>query len=106
MRVISDYFLRGAIDFLPDTELRRTAPAVIRTVLATLIFGEFDERGVPAVGSQARGLVDWQAKIVADFGAGEPLTLVFVKSRGPLSGRILLSQHRTHESGRQRKNHH
>ena len=72
-------------------------------MLATLIFGEFDKCSIPAIGPQPRSGVDWQAQIISNLGASQPLSLIHVKSRRPLSGGIFLSARRANENSRHQK---
>ena len=52
---------------------------------AALMLGQGEPGGVPGVGAQARGVVDGEAKVVAEFGAGAALGRVFVAHGHPLA---------------------
>jgi hypothetical protein len=59
-----------------------------------LVLGQSLNRRVPAIGPKAGGVVEGKAEIVAEFGAGYALGLVFVKARGPFAGKVDLSERR------------
>src|SRR6266849_9369716 len=48
--------------------------------------------GVPAVGSEASGIVEWHPGVVSQLPAGPALLLVLVLPDGPLPGKIDLSK--------------
>src|ERR1700723_931612 len=90
MRVIGDDLLGGLIYFLPDTQVRGAAPAVIRPVCPALILWQLDKSRVPAVATHSCGLVDRYPQIIADFRPWYALFPILVKSRRPGSRWILL----------------
>src|SRR3954453_1550117 len=94
MSMVRDDLLRGGVDVLPDAQIGGTAPGVIGRMGAALILRQLQQRSVPSVGSQSRGGVDGNAKIIADLGTGYALQLIFVESRSPFSGRIALGENR------------
>src|SRR5439155_10622344 len=53
-----------------------------------LMFGQRQERRVPGIAVQTRGLVDRQAEVVADVGTRNPLELIFVKERRPFARQV------------------
>ena len=57
-----------------------------------LPLGQPVQRGVPAVGSQPRRIVQGNAGVVAELSAGPPLLRIFVVPRGPLAGEINLRE--------------
>src|SRR5579863_1368599 len=57
-----------------------------------LVLGHGLNRRVPAVGPQAGGVVEGKAEIIAEFGAGYALGLIFVIARGPFAGKVDLSE--------------
>ena len=79
------------IDVSGDPHVGEPAHAVVGCVLAALIFADSgDAIGVVAVGSQAGGIVDRQAEVVAELGTGKPLGPILVIDGRPLSGEINL----------------
>ena len=66
-----------------------------------LMLGKRQERGVPAVCSHPQGIVDWEASVITDVGAGNPFDLIFVEDRRPHAGQIDLRcrrrRHADHE---------
>jgi len=60
-----------------------------------LVLAQRQDRGVPAVGLEAPGVVDRQPGIVAEFGTWDAVRLVFVIERGPLASEIALSVRRS-----------
>src|SRR5580698_7977001 len=67
-----------------------------------LVLGHSLNRRVPAIGPQAGGVVEGKTEIVAEFGAGYALGLVFVIARGPFAGKVDLSEGR--KAGQEQKN--
>jgi hypothetical protein len=74
---------RRLVDFVRDAEIADAAEAVDRRVRFALVLRQRQQRGVPAVGAQARRVVDRQAGIVAHVRAGDALDLVLVEDRRP-----------------------
>ena len=96
-----DDLARDRIDFLRDAQLRGPTPDVVGRVRAALPFRQRLDRGVPRFGAQPRGVADRNAQIVAKFGTGHALGLVFPETRRPLTGEVHLrgrwcSEHRAH----------
>ena len=94
VRVIGDQLLRVAVHFLPDAQVRRTAPGVIGRMRAALILGQREQGRIPAIAPQARGVVDGQPEIIADIGPRDALQKIFVKLGRPLARRIHLRESR------------
>src|SRR5262252_11173090 len=57
-----------------------------------LVLAQREDRGVPAVGFQARGVVDRQAEVVAELGSWNPVLLILVVAGGPLAGQVDLRE--------------
>jgi hypothetical protein len=92
--VPGDDLLRGGVDFLPDAEVGRAARAVVGRVRLALMFRQRQQGGVPGISAHAGFGGDGQAQVVADFGAGDALRLVFVEARGPLASEVKLGEGR------------
>ena len=60
-----------------------------------LMLAERQNRGVPAVGLQAAGVVERKAGVVAELGTGNAVRLILVIERGPLAGHVPLGKGRT-----------
>ncbi len=101
--VIRDQLLRGRVDFLPDAQRRRSAPAVVGAVRAALIFGNLDNRGAPALGAEKPGGVDRHAEVVAHVGARQAVALVFEQGERPIPGGIDLRESRAAQHRHRRK---
>ena len=72
-----------------------------RDVHAALVFLQSEARRVPALGEQARGIVDGKASKVAQIGAGNALVKVLVMQRTPLAGQNVLAPNGTERGGEQ-----
>ena len=72
--------LRGGIFFGPDAH-RKTGAAeqIVGAVRNALAFGNGLRGRFPTVGLQARGVVDGQSKIIAEFRAGETLEQKYMR---------------------------
>jgi len=57
-----------------------------------LVLAQREDRGVPAVGFQARSVVDRQAEVVAEFGSWNAVLLILVVAGGPLAGQVDLRE--------------
>ncbi len=88
--VIGNDLLGRRVHLLPDAEVGGPPPAVVRSMCAALVFGQFDQCGIPAVAPQPRCIIDRQAEVVADLRSGDALEAVFVEARRPLSRRVHL----------------
>ncbi len=88
VRAKGDHLLGSRIGILPYTQQGGTAPRIIGRMRTALILGKLEESGRPGVGPQARGVVDRNPKIVADFRAGDALRFVFVKAVIPFAAGI------------------
>src|SRR5437667_4760160 len=77
--------LRIGIALVPDAELHRTAEDVAGVIDLALVLGDRAARDVPAVGVEARGLVDRQAGVVAPVAAGHAIHLILVVAPVPFA---------------------
>ena len=78
MRVDGDELLRRRVALFPDAQAGE-ARHVVGRVHAALVLGQRDERGVPGVGAGADGVVDRQARVVAELGARQTVGPVLVQ---------------------------
>ena len=60
-----------------------------------LMLAQRQNRGVPAVGLQAAGVVERQPGVVAELGTRNAVRLVFVIERGPLASEVPLGEGRS-----------
>ena len=83
---VRDQRLRHRIVDLVDPHVRAgTAHEVLRRVRFRHLLGQREDGRVPARGFLADGLVDRQARVVAELGAGSAMRLIFVHAGGPLT---------------------
>ena len=87
--------LRRVVDVERDAQVADAAEPVGGRMRLALVLGQRQQRRVPAVGAQPRGVVDRQAGVVADLGARHALDLVFVKDRRPHATQIDLRRGRS-----------
>src|SRR6266850_4711656 len=97
--MICNELLRVLIHFLPDAQIRRPPRRVVCRMRLALMFGQREQRRIPAVGSQTSRIIDGKAEIVADFRTRNALRLVLVKSWSPFSGWINLCKRWNNSQG-------
>ena len=77
-------FLRIGIALVPYAKLQRPTEDMRDVVDLALMLGHRAARDVPAVGEEARGLVDRKARVVAETAARHTVHLIFLVPARPL----------------------
>ena len=85
-----DHVLRDRVDGTADAQGRRTARPVIGRVRLALPLRHRPFRRIPRVGAQACGVVDRQARVIADLGASSSFGQILVESLAPMAREIAL----------------
>ena len=88
VRVVRHELLRRAVELAPDAQVGGAARRVVGGVRLALVFGQREDRRVPAVPVQAARFVDREAEIVADVRPWNALRLILVEPRRPLARQI------------------
>ena len=88
-QVDREHALRQRIEDLLDAHVRQAAHRVVAAVRPALILGDDgDSIAVVRVAAQAAGVVQRDARVVAELGARQPLGLILVEQRRPVAGEI------------------
>ena len=92
--LVGDQLLRVVVDDLGDPHASASAGPVGGGGEDRLMLAQRVDRRVPRVGPPARGIVDWEAGVVADPRAAADRVVsmvdVFVQQVGPLAGEVAL----------------
>src|SRR5439155_7622102 len=79
LRVYDARLNRDRIDFFPDTNAARAAPAIEGIVRPALPFRQSERRREPRIRSHASGGVDGISGIIAEIGPGAAIRVVFMQ---------------------------